>query len=137
MAGTRVVPYPNTPEQSIYSYPRGALSYVIALVALATGWFAALHSLGTLNILFGYPAIAPGNVLIASAVGICVPLFLLRRVALIEGSQAYPRDAPLSRAIKTVVALAAVPYAGLLLNSFLSFPNGTDALQYHINLALR
>lgn len=137
MADTSVAPFLNIPEQSISTCPRRALTYVTVLVALATGWFAALHLLGTLNILFGHPAIAPGTVLIASVAGLCVPLFLLRRVALTEGLEACPQDAPLPRAVKAVAALAAVPYTVLLLNSFWSFPNGTDALQYHINLALR
>ena len=33
--------------------------------------------------------------------------------------------------------LAAIPYAALLVNGFISFPSGTDALAYHINVALK
>jgi hypothetical protein len=53
-------------------YPRRALAGVLAFVALATGWFVALHVLGVCNIVFGRPRITPSAVMFASVIGLSV-----------------------------------------------------------------
>ena len=44
---------------------------------------------------------------------------------------------PESGAQKLLVALTGIPYIALFLNSFWSFPNGYDAIAYHVDIALK
>jgi hypothetical protein len=107
------------------------------MVSLAVGQIAAVQMLGFSNVVFGVPAISPGSVILSSAAGIAIALVLLTRISLRAELACDHPDIEIPRQIKLVAVLALIPYAGLLLDSFWSFPNGTDALGYHLNLALR
>lgn len=138
MASTSVLAVLAGSTASSSSWPRRGLAYVATLVVMATGWFVALHILAVSGILFGHPRITAESVIMTSLAGILVSGLLARRIALVEGLETFDTSRTgIPRVIKVVLALAAVPYIAFLFNSLWSFPNGTDAIAYHINLALR
>jgi hypothetical protein len=119
------------------TYPRRGLACVVALVILASVWLVTLHLLGLFNILFAHPRITASIVIVATFASAVASCLLLSHIDLPEGTDAAEETASgVPLAIKAIVALAAVPYAVLLVNSFLAYPNGTDAIAYHINVAL-
>lgn len=126
------------PTPIISPGPQRTLVFTITLVALAAGCFVSLHLLGVLNLLFGYPAIAPSVVVLASLAGTCLSALWLHRIGMIEVSglsQRWSIGPP--KAVKAVVALAVMPYVVLLVLGLFSFPNGWDALAYHVDTALK
>jgi hypothetical protein len=124
-------------ESTVSLYPRRVLACIVALVVQAAVWLAIFHLLGLLNVLFGHPRISASVVLMASAVSIAVSCFLLSRIELPEETGAAGEMAAAAPgALKAVVALAAIPYAVFLANSFWAYPNGTDSIAYHVNVAL-
>ena len=63
------------------------------MVGMGTGFVIAFHLLGLLNIVSGRHMITPAAVVLASALGIGLPIILLRRMRL----RYWPRDAPGTR----------------------------------------
>jgi hypothetical protein len=138
MANISVLDDVTEPITSISSYPRRSLACLAILIALASGWFAALHLLGTLNLLFGIPLITGTTVIPAALTGMILSAFVLNRFGLIHLPETAPMGlAAIPRTLVIVLVLAAIPYTALFLSSFWSFPNGTDAIAYHINVALK
>ena len=138
MATISVLAALTEPTTSDLSYPRRSLASLATLVVLATGWLVALHLVATLNLLFGHPAITATTIILAPLTGMLVSAFVLSRIGVIQTPEpVHGKPATIPRALVLVLALAAIPYAALLLASFWSFPNGTDAIAYHINVALK
>lgn len=118
--------------------PQRALACAITLVALAAGCFVSLHLLGVLNLLFRYPAIAPNVVVLTSLAGTCLSLLLLHRIGIVDASGLIERcSIGPSKAVKVILPFAVVPYAVLFLVGLFSFPDGWDALAYHLDTALK
>ncbi len=133
-------PLLKTRDQSGHS-PRGpelGLACVITLVASAAGCFLCLHLLGALSLLLGQPFITPNRVILASAAGMSLSVFFLHRFGRIEISEVIrSKRTRTFNAVKVVFTFAVVPYAILFVVGLCSFPNGWDALAYHIDTALK
>src|SRR5665213_997991 len=139
-------PFLSVPTQSTpinRAGPQRALACTITLVSLAAGCFVSLHLLGALNLLFGHPAITPSLVIFASLAGTGLSALLLHRTGVIQVSDIIQPCLTQSwsvrpfDAVKIVFALALLPYAVLFLVGLCSFPEGWDALAYHIDTALK
>jgi len=138
MAAASPLTIPAMPAQVVRVGPHRGLACVITSVALAAGCFASLHVLGALNLLFGFPAITPNLVMLASVAGTGLAALLLHKSGAIDVSElTQSRRVRPFKAVKIIIALAALPYVALFLIGLCSFPNGWDALAYHIDTALK
>src|ERR1700693_4103332 len=138
MAAASLLAISTKSTQVMWVGPQGGLACVITSVALAAGCFVSLHVIGALNLLFGYPAITPNLVMLASVAGPSLSALLLYKSCVIDVSELTQsrRSRPL-KAVNSIIALAALPYVVLFLIGLCSFPNGWDALAYHIDTALK
>lgn len=118
--------------------PQRGLACVITMVAIAAGCFVSLHLLGALNLRFGHPGITPTLVILASMAGTSLSALALYRLGGVQISEIiqFKSSRPF-KAVTVVFAFAVVPYAVLLLVNLCSFPNGWDALAYHVDTALK
>jgi hypothetical protein len=124
------------PKGGVAPHPNRELALLIALVTVAAGFFAPLHLLGTVNLVFASPKITPLAIIGAILAGACIVL-LLRRGTIQRPQSFAGAGTRLSRGLRAILGLTAIVYAAFALDTILSFPNGNDPIAYHIDVALK